>query len=149
MLQRLCLLLIVLSSLPAASQQPVFAEPVSPRYLAQIQVNTNEELLRVLQRAEVLLDSGDFKMGIDMPVVFLLHGPEARSLLSPNYKDNKSLADLAARLSAFNVVDIKVCKTWMGGEVIDEMELLPFVVTVPYFKDEERRLLEQQNYVYF
>ena len=57
--------------------------------------------------------------------------------------------DLAARLSAFKVVDIKVCRTWMGGQRLDESQLPPFVATVPFGPAEEKRLMEEENYVYF
>jgi hypothetical protein len=81
-----------------AQQSPV-------KYLAQIEVHDADELTRLLLRAESLLDVGNFKVGMDTPVAFILHGPEAKSLLSMNYVKNKSLVDLAARLSAFQVVE--------------------------------------------
>ena len=82
-------------------------------------------------------------------MVFVLHGPEAKGLLLSKYHKNQSVMDMAARLSAFELVDIRVCRTWMGGNGVDESDLPPFVTTVPYGPAEIERLLEQQNYVYF
>ncbi|MEE8057720.1 MAG: hypothetical protein V3T17_07800 [Pseudomonadales bacterium] len=128
--------------IPAQEQPP-------PRYLARIEVHTIAELNKLLTRAEQLFNSGNFNPGIDTPVAFILHGSEARSLLTPHYLQNKELVDLAARLSAFKVVEIKVCKTWMEGQSLDEELLPPFIATVPFGPAEERRLMQKQHYVYF
>lgn len=136
-------------SLLASAQPYIPVEQESPRLLAHIEVHTSEELSRLLMRAEQLFESGKLVPGTDMPVAFVLHGAEARALISGNYRANKPLVDLAARLSAFQVVDISVCKTWMGGQGLDESQLPPFIDTVPSGPAEERRLLEEQGYVYF
>ena len=110
---------------------------------------SHDELNGLLLRAESLFDSGDLKPGVDAPVAFVLHGAEAKLLLSKNYQANKPLVDLAARLSAFKVVNIKVCRTWMGGEGIKQSQLPPFISTVRFGTEEEQRLMKQENYVYF
>ncbi len=128
---------------------PAQAEDQSPKYLAEIEVHTSEELYSLLARAESLFDSGKFNPGADTPVAFVLHGSEAKALLRANYAENKALVDLAARLTAFEVVDIKVCKAWMGGQSLDDSQLPPFIATVPLGPVEERRLMNNENYVYF
>lgn len=105
--------------------------------------------MTALQRADSLYLSGKHKLGFDTPVAFVLHGPEARVFMTHNYAVNQALINLAAKLSALNVVDIKVCKTWMGGQAIDEVQLLPFVGTVPNGPAEERRLIDEEGFVYF
>ena len=149
--KHLLLLLLILMSFPLQSQEFIPAQEVQslPNSIARIEVHTASELNGLLLRAESLFDSGALKPGIDAPVAFILHGAEAKLLLTENYQANKSLVDLAARLSAFKVVDIKVCKTWMGGEGIKESQLPPFIATVLFGVEEERRLMQQQNYVYF
>ena len=146
-------LLTLLLFFPVASplaQSPVFAEQkIPPRYIARIELHTAAELMGSLQRAEMLQQEGSFKVGEDAPIVFVLHGPEARSLFASRYAENKSLVNLAARLTAFKVVDIKVCETWLGSKALDASELPPFIGTVPYGPAEEKRLLEQKQYVYF
>jgi intracellular sulfur oxidation DsrE/DsrF family protein len=120
-----------------------------PRYLVAIELHTEEELLQALKRSEQLLDQGILARHSPSPVRFVLHGPEAKILLLQNYPRYKATVDLAARLSAFGVVDLKVCETWMGGNRVNPEELPPFVGTVPYGPDEIRRLMKEQDYIYF
>jgi intracellular sulfur oxidation DsrE/DsrF family protein len=120
-----------------------------PRYLAEIELHTEEELLRALRRSEQLLDDGILSRHSPSPVRFVLHGPEAEILLLQNYPRYKDTVDLAARLSAFGVVDLKICETWMGGHRVNPEELPPFVGTVPYGPTEVRRLMKEEGYIYF
>ena len=146
-------LLALLLIFPAASSlvqgQVLAQENIPPRYIARIELHTAAELMGSLRRAEMLQQQGSFKVGEDAPIAFVLHGPEAESLFASHYAENQALVNLAARLSAFNVVDIKVCEAWLGGKALDASELPPFVGTVPYGPAEEKRLLKQEQYVYF
>lgn len=117
--------------------------------LADIRIHSAEELLEVLMQVDNLFAQGEIQAGVDQPIVFLLHGNEAKTLFKSAYSQHKKVVDLAARLSAFAVVDIKVCETWMGGSGLDKNNLQPFVGTVPYAVAEERRLLKEQGYTYF
>jgi intracellular sulfur oxidation DsrE/DsrF family protein len=56
---------------------------------------------------------------------------------------------LAATLSAFNVVDIRVCETSAKGLGLDLDTLFPFVDTVTYGPAEVVRLIEVEKYRYF
>lgn len=146
----LLFLLLAIAAFNVQGQRVRLAEDQqSPRYIARIEVNTAAELNQLLQRAEQLFDSGNFATGTDTPIAFVLHGAEARSLLRPNYQQNKQLVDLAARLSAFKVVEIRVCKTWMGGEGLDEAQLPPFISTVPLAANTQQQMLKEERYVYF
>jgi len=82
-------------------------------------------------------------------VVFVLHGPVLRSLLKQNYPENRPTVDLAARLSALEVIDLKACRAWMGGNSVSESDLQPFVESVSYGPAEVESLLQQGNYSYF
>lgn len=124
-------------------------DPASSRYLIDIELHTVAELSLALQSVETHLHKRPSSSGSLTPVVFVLHGPEAKGLLLSKYHKNQSVMDMAARLSAFELVDIRVCRTWMDGNGVDESDLPPFVTTVPYGPAEIERLLEQQNYVYF
>ena len=143
------LLILSLFILSVQAQLMLPVQDLSPRYLAEIKVNTATELNELLKRAEALFDQGDFSSEKDVPVAFILHGKEAKSLFYTNYKSNKTLVDLSARLSAFEVVDIKVCKVWMHGEGLSEDQLPPFVGTVSLGPREKKRLIKEQGYVYF
>ncbi len=122
---------------------------IEKNYLADIRVHSPQELIKILLRAEMLLDKGDFEAGHSAPVVFLLHGDEARVLFKNQYSQNKKLVDLAAKLSAFNVVDIKVCEVWMRKNSLDQQQLQPFVSPVGYAPAEQKRLIKEEQYQYF
>jgi len=113
-----------------------------PRFIADVQLHTEEEMLMLLQRAQTLLLEGSLQPGEQPAVTFVLHGPEVRLLTTRSYLEHRQLADLAANLSALGVVEIKACRTWMGKNDLAEPMLLPFVKTVPYAPAEERRLRE-------
>lgn len=144
----LAVLLSLLFSLPVGAQSVTLTQQ-SSRYLTRIELHTAGELMAALQRADHLYLSGEHQIGVDTPVAFVLHGPEARVFMTLNYAGNQALVNLAAKLSALDVVDIKVCKTWMGSATIDELQLLPFVGTVPYGPAEEQRLIDEEGFVYF
>lgn len=131
------LLLCFVQSLQAAPEQA----------LARIELHTADELYQVLKRSDSLFALAD--VGTSSPIVFILHGSEAKVFFRQNYSQNKSLVDLAAMLSAFNIVDIKVCKTWMGHHQLQADQLLPFVGTVDNGPAAEQELLLQRNYRYF
>lgn len=142
------LMFLLVTALPVGAQDATLMQQ-SPRYLAHIELHTADELMAALLRADALYLSGEHQLGVDKPVAFVLHGPEARAFMLLNYESNRALVNLAAKLSALSVVDIKVCKTWMGSMSIDELQLLPFVGTVPYGPVEERRLINEKGFVYF
>ena len=119
----------------------------SPSYVAKIQAHTGEELTEILTRIDSLYESGE-SYPQSNPVALVLHGDEASLFLRQNYKENKDIVDLAARLDAFNAVDIQVCETWMRYSSVPRTELPAFVDTVPFGPDTEKALLEQ-GYEYF
>lgn len=118
-------------------------------FVAAIELHTTAELHAVLERADQLLADGLALQSEPASVTFVLHGPEAKSLLRQNYLQNKATVDLAARLSALGVVDIKACETWMGGNGVNPDNLQPFVGTVSYGPGEVRRLVEEEDYLFF
>ena len=130
--------------------EKVAPEPiVSPNgYLARIQLNSPEELKEALLRAEQLYLNGQVTDETEPPA-FILHGPEVSVFFKENYETHKAIVDLAARLSAFKVVDVRVCRTRMGILGREDDVLYPFVGTVPFGPAEIKRLLDEQNYVYF
>ena len=129
----------------AVAQEPIF----SPNgYLARIQLNSPEELKEALLRAEQLYLNGQVTDETEPPA-FILHGPEVAVFFKENYETHKAIVDLAARLSAFKVVDVRVCRTRMGILGREDDVLYPFVGTVPFGPAEIKRLLDEQNYVYF
>jgi len=117
-------------------------------YLARIEKNNPEEVAEVLRRAEQFYLNEGMRQDFS-PVVFVLHGPEVSIFFRENYLRYRSIVDLAAKLSALKVVDIKVCETQSHGLGLDLKTLLPFVGTVPVGPVEESHLIEVEKYIYF
>ena len=135
----------------SAFTQSAYEQSVRPventAYIARIELHTAEELMAALQRSNDFFDASDLQPVT--PIAFVLHGPEAKVFFREHYKKNQQLVDLAAKLTALKMVDIKVCKVWMGSEGLTEGQLMPFVGTVSIGPVEEQRLLKQQSYRYF
>ncbi|WP_320824210.1 hypothetical protein [Reinekea sp.] len=133
--------------------QPAWADTLhpgsleSPAFIAQIEAHTPNEVSAILHRLEVLLLS-DQSFPSSAPLALVLHGDEAGVFLRRNYQSNKALVDLAARLDAFDAVNIQICETWLRGASISKSELPAFVETIPYGPSQEKALLKQ-GYEYF
>lgn len=136
-----------------ALSQAAFAESLhsgnvqSPGFIAQIQSHDANELSAILGRLDILLKSGN-EFPSSQPLALVLHGEEVRAFLRSNYTENSDLVDLAARLDAFDAVQIQVCETWLRDAQIEKSELPPFIDTVPYGPAQEKALLEQ-GYEFF
>lgn len=124
------------------------AELMAEQYIAKIQLHTADELLGVLRKADKhYIDNG---LAAELPpITFVLHGAEANSLVKNQYFKNKELVDLAARLTALDVVNIRVCENWLGSQGLKQKALQPFVGTVANGMAKEQSLVKQQNFVYF
>ena len=144
--------LVLPLSMPAAEPEPLTeSNPVASQqlYVADIELQNARELTALLQRAEQLLLAG-FQLPPDEPqVVLVLHGPVLRSLLRENYHEHKPLVDLAASLSAMQVIEVKACRAWMRSNRVAEDRLQPFVEVVPYGPGLVRELVDRGNYIYF
>ena len=130
---------------------PVWGQDVPPgetRYVADIELETTAEFGELLRRASQLLAEGVVTQDGEAKVAFVLHGPVVRDLLRQNYLQNREVVDLAASLSALQVIEIKACQTWMGSNGVNEDDLQPFVETVSFAPGELRRLAEK-NYIQF
>lgn len=150
-------LLVLLLGFPlllsAAEQrtQPV-AEPITlpvaaPGLLAKIEKNSPDELLQILKRAELYYHQHSMKNNV-MPITFVLHGNEVGFFYKQNYRRHQALVDLAAKLTAFKVVDIRICKLQSGLMGLNPQTLVPFVTPVANGVAEERRLVKER-YHYF
>jgi intracellular sulfur oxidation DsrE/DsrF family protein len=100
------------------------------RFLAQLHAHTPLELSRVLDRAEKWSEMHDGY--VNQPIAVVLHGSEANAFLKENYAQYRSLVDQAAKLDAFNVVDIQICERWLGSNEISRDQIPPFIGTVIY-----------------
>ncbi len=142
--------LVILSSLWMLSGHTL-AAPVNPvlvqdKKLASIQVHTVDELNNLLDKIDRQRAT---QVDQASPVLFVLHGEEARTFIRGNYSANQSVVDKTAKLAALGHVQIEVCETWMGFNNIQASELQPFVKTVRFAPARISDLLENQNYTYF
>jgi intracellular sulfur oxidation DsrE/DsrF family protein len=117
-------------------------------YLARILNDSPDEVARALKRAESLYLDGKLPTNAN-PIAIVLHGPEVEIFFKDKYEEYKSIVDLAARLSAFGVVDVRVCETQSGIMGRERSSIHSFIGTVTFGPTEVNRLLNQQNYVYF
>lgn len=128
---------------------PAVATDVPPPTLFQVKIekHSEEELLELLTRAEKIAAGEDQYITSD-PIVLVLSGEEIELFKRENYRDHKPLVDMAARLDAFNIIDVKVCTHWMSQRGIELTDLPPFVDDVPQAYQENTRL-EKAGYAYF
>ena len=122
-------------------------KPITGKLQANIALHTLAELQQLLERAESIAN-GETLYNTEDPIAVVLHGEEINAFLRSNYRTNKPLVDLAARLDAFNVIDVKVCRRWMGANGIMANDLPPFIEPVPFGAGEVQRL-KAAGYAYF
>jgi len=126
---------------------PVIAEPEieNKSYLFDITDHSLEELEALLVRAEEVSQThpADFE---DLEIVMIIHGPDIDLFTSQNYVENKQLIDLAARLDAYDVIDMKVCEKTMSLRGVDREDIPSFIESVPYAPTEIKQHL-QDGYI--
>lgn len=124
-------------------------ESVPDTFLARIELDDPDAVVGALERAERFYFKESANLEKYSPIVLVIHGSEVCIFYKENYDIYKAVVDLAARLSAFNVVDIRVCETSAKGLGLDLDTLFPFVDTVTYGPAEVVRLIEVEKYRYF
>ncbi|MGD2137696.1 MAG: DsrE family protein [Gammaproteobacteria bacterium] len=112
-----------------------------------ISVHTAEELAVLLERVEQLAMTPRPR-GEEASIVLVLHGPEVEFFSIKNYHKYRDIVDRAARLDAFDIVDVKICRTMMNIRGIDRDDIPSFIEQVPLGTDEVDRLVSE-GYVYF
>ncbi len=131
----------------AQPEQTLPREAPPGRAVLDIMVHTLDELKVLLDRAEQL--SGSLlSQGGRASVVLVLHGPEVEFFASSNYQKYKDVVDQAARLDAFDIVDVKICQTMMSIQGVARDDIPAFIEQVPLGQAEIDRLVGE-GYVYF
>jgi intracellular sulfur oxidation DsrE/DsrF family protein len=140
--------------LPGADQQPQLIpapppldEPVPSRAVLDISVHSIEELRVLFERAEQLAVA-PHPGGEEDRIVLVLHGPEVAFFAISNYEEYRDIVDQAARLDAFDVVDVRICETMMNEYGLGSDDIPPFIERVPFGPGEVERL-RREGYVYF
>lgn len=140
-------IVISCNAMAEPSFSPAPSSGVDDRYLALIKTNTPNEVEMLFHRASQLVDKVD-NLESYQPIVFVLHGDEAHAFRQQNVNQYQSLLELAERLDASNVIDVRICETWMRKNGVERSELPAFIDTVPLGPAEKERL-QQQGYLYF
>jgi len=79
-------------------------------------------------------------------IALVLHGPEVEFFALKNYQKYQRIVDLAAKLSAFEVIEIKACQTRMSSFGLTDSDMPAFIDLVPFGPNEVERLVEE-NYL--
>jgi len=133
---------------PGPGTIEVYPEAVLPKKaVLDISVHTIDELKVLLDRAEGLAMTPQ-PPGAAASVVLVLHGPEVEFFAISNYGKYKDIVDQAARLDAFDVVDVKICRAMMQTRGIPRDDIPAFIEQVPLGPLEIERLAGE-GYVYF
>ena len=115
--------------------------------IARLKVDSPEEIEQILRRAESYLETAEQYPDFE-PIAFVLHGPEIQVFSRKNYDKYKDIVGLAARLEAFEVIDVQVCEVQLKRQGVEVGELPAFVDTVPFGPDREEELVDK-GYRYF
>jgi len=126
---------------PSAAQQPVkqVGNPGGASYVADISVHSAADMRSVLNRVDRLIS---MPRAADQPanIALILHGPEIDFFNIDNYHRYRSIVDQAARLDAYNVIDIKMCETMMKERGLSKSKVPGFIDFVPDGEVEVRKL---------
>jgi intracellular sulfur oxidation DsrE/DsrF family protein len=112
------------------------------RYLFDVSDHSPEDIEALLYRAEEIRETHAEGYD-DLEIVLILHGPDINIFKQENYDKHKAIVDLAAKLDAFDIIDMKICEKSMSNMGIDRSEVPAFIESVPYAPDEIRRLREE------
>ncbi len=112
------------------------------RYLFDISNHTPEEMQALLSRAEEIRETHADGYE-ELEIVLVLHGPDIDIFREQNYTRHKPLVDLAARLDAFDIIDMRICETTMSSMGVERSEVPAFIESVPYAPREISRLLDE------
>lgn len=117
--------------------------------MGRIELNDPDGVVAALRRAESFYHGEGMREEEIPPLVLVIHGSEVGIFFKENYSQYKPIVDLAAKLTAFQVIDIRVCEASAQIMGLDIKTRFPFVGTVPYGPAEITRLIEVEKYVYF
>lgn len=126
---------------PGRQLPPLRAEPKS-RYVLDVVLHSAEEIDQLLDKAEQLA-SKPRSANDPASIAMVLHGPEIDIFSIRNYDKYRDVVDRAARLDAYNIIDVKMCMTAMRSRGIRNEDVPGFIELVPYGPEEIRRLQEK------
>lgn len=133
-------------SLGADAKQPQFSVDDNP-YVFDVSKHSQEELLAALKRADEIAtaSSEDFKK---FNLAIIVHGPDVSWFDKRHYEQNKELVDLAAKLDALDVINMKIDQESMAKHGILDENVPTFIDRVPFAADELTRLQDSGYFTF-
>ena len=110
------------------------------REVYDVSVHDPKDLRVLLERLEQLAQQPHAQLQ-PADTALILHGPELKYFALSNYAQNRDLVDLAAKLDAFQIVEIKACSTKLRSLDLQPQDLPAFIEIVPYGPGEVERLV--------
>lgn len=105
-----------------------------------LSVHDPQEMQLLLERLDQLAQQPS-PQSQSARIALVLHGPELKYFTIRNYAMHRELVDLAAKLDAFQVIEVKACNTMMRQLGLQEADMPAFIEIVPYGPNEVRRLV--------
>lgn len=129
-----------------AAQPPVHAGTTAPslhvdgyQFVFDTSKYTATELLAFLERADEVagMSLAEFD---DLNIAVVLQGSNIAMFARQNYEYNKKLVDLAARLDALRVIDLKICQHDLYSFGFSAGDFPAFIDRIPQASAEMQRL---------
>ncbi|MCS3902311.1 intracellular sulfur oxidation DsrE/DsrF family protein [Methylohalomonas lacus] len=109
------------------------------QYLFDVSQRSREEFIAFLKRADELVTVAAPETE-KLELALILSDHDIDWFAKDNYEQNKELVDLAARLDALEVIDLKICQRAMQEHGYQEDDIPTFIDRVPYAAAEMQRL---------
>lgn len=109
------------------------------QYLFDVSQRSREEFITFLRRADELVTVAAPETD-KLEIALILSDHDIDWFAKGNYEQNKELVDLAARLDALEVIDLKICQRAMQEHGYQEDDIPAFIDRVPYAAAERQRL---------
>lgn len=109
------------------------------RGVYDVSLHDPQAILLLLTRLEQLAQQPNSQLQ-PADTALVLHGPELVFFTIGKYAQNRDLVDLAAKLDAFQAVEIKACSTKLRALGLQPQDLPAFIEIVPYGPSEVERL---------
>lgn len=109
------------------------------QYLFDVSQRSREEFIAFLRRADELVTVAAPETD-KLEIALILSDHDIDWFAKGNYEQNKELVDLAARLDALKVIDLKICQRAMQEHGYQEDDIPAFIDRVPYAAAEMQRL---------
>ena len=128
------------ADLPKPAPELEVPDVERPRTVYDISLHDSEDLHLLLGRLEALSRQPNPQSRLP-EISLVLHGPELNLFTIGNNSAHQELVDLAAKLDAFQLIEVKACRTMMRELQLEPEDMPAFIEIVPFGPDEVERLV--------